>query len=128
MGMWDFAPWDNDTAADWFGDLMDRTKLRAEWLKGIDADSEESPEIVRAAGALFVMLGRVYVWPIDSYDDDLERAIRAMSRLVTCPEFEEAPELVEAVRVEIAELESRRRPKDPQTKHISSNRPWWKFW
>ena len=27
MGTWDDKPWGNDTAADWFGDLFDETKL-----------------------------------------------------------------------------------------------------
>ena len=128
MGMWAFAPWDNDAAADWYGDLMERTKLREEWLKGIDSDPEESPEVVRAAGALFVMLGRVYIWPIDGYDEDLERAIRAMSRLVSSSEFEDAPELRDAVKVEIAELESRRRSGNAQAEEVNLERPWWKFW
>ena len=61
--MWALQPWDNDQAADWFGGFMDRTRLRDEWLKGIQADPVDEPDIVRAAAAVFVMLGRVYVWP-----------------------------------------------------------------
>ena len=84
MGMWAYAPWDNDEAADWFGDLMDRTSLREAWLEGISQDASESPGVVRAAGALFVMLGRVYVWPLQTYDEDLERTISALSRVAEC--------------------------------------------
>ena len=30
MGAWGKLPWDNDGAADWFGDLFDKTKLAKE--------------------------------------------------------------------------------------------------
>ncbi len=79
MGMWAFEPWGNDEAADLFGDCMDRTQLRKEWLKGIDADPVEAPGTVRAATALFVMLGSVYVWPIKAFDQDLELTIASLS-------------------------------------------------
>ncbi len=39
--MWGSKPYDNDTAADWFGGLMDKTKLRKRWLKGIKHDWEK---------------------------------------------------------------------------------------
>ena len=57
MGMWDYEAWDNDSAADWFGDLMDATNLRAKWLEGINSDLEEDYEVARAAIWLFVQLG-----------------------------------------------------------------------
>jgi hypothetical protein len=130
MGMWALEPWDNDAAADWYGDLMDKTKLRDEWLKGINEDPAESPDIVRAAGALFVMLGRVYVWPIKSFDADLENAIAALSKVAACEEYQEVPELVALIQVEIDELKSRRSPKDSSTETptLSNAKPWWKFW
>lgn len=110
MGMWAFEPWDNDAAADWFAGLMDSTKLRDRWLEGIKADATDEPEIVRAAGALFIMLGRIYVWPIHNYDEDLELAIEAMSKIVSAESFEETPELVALVEKEVAELKARRKP------------------
>lgn len=66
--MWDYKPWDNDGAADWYGDLMDNTKLRDAWLEGIKEDPIDSPDVVRAAAGLFIILGRIYIWPIDNYD------------------------------------------------------------
>ena len=129
MGMWAFAPWDNDEAADWYGDLMDRTKLRDAWLDGINEDPTDSPGVVRAAGALFVMLGRVYIWPINTFDEDLERTIAALSRVLESDEYQEAPELIALIDQEIEELKSRRKPSD---KTISTSqrddKPWWKFW
>lgn len=126
MGMWALQPWDNDAAADWFGDLMDSTSLRARWLEGIRADPSDEPEVVRAAGALFVMLGRVYVWPIDQYDQDLEIAIAALAKVAQADSFTENTELVAAIEAEIAELKTRR--KSAQAPSGESQRPWWKFW
>jgi hypothetical protein len=129
MGMWAFAPWDNDEAADWFGEFMDRTHFRAEWLKGINADPEESPGVVRAAAAIFVMLGRVYVWPGKTLDQDLELAIAALSKIVESAEYEESPEVIAAIGQELAELESRRRPGTGQPSAPSApTKPWWKLW
>lgn len=101
MGMWAYAPWDNDEAADWFGDLMDQTKIREAWLEGIRQDPIDSPGVVRAAGALFLMLGRVYIWPIQTFDEDLELAISSLSRVSECSDYKEAPELIELLRNEI---------------------------
>ena len=129
MGMWDVRPWDNDQAADWFGDLMDRTQLRQEWLKGIKADPVEDPEVVRAAAALFVMLGRVYVWPIKTFDKDLELTIARLSAVVAAGEFAEPPELAAAIEQELTELKSRRKASETSPAPPSgSSKPWWKFW
>lgn len=129
MGMWAFEPWGNDEAADWFGDFMDRTQLRREWLKGINADPVEAPAVVRAAAALFVMLGRVYVWPIKTFDQDLELTIASLSALVEAGEYAEPPELVAAIEQEVAELKSRRKPSgNPGAPPSESCKPWWKFW
>ncbi len=129
MGMWAFEPWGNDEAADWFGDFMDRTQLRKEWLKGISADPVESPGVVRAAAALFVMLGRVYVWPIKTFDQDLELAIASLSALVEAGEYAEPPELAAAIEQEVAELEARRKPSgSPSAPPSASSKSWWKFW
>ncbi len=110
MGMWALEPWDNDQAADWFGDFMDKTRFRQAWLEGINADPVDGAEVVRAAASLFVMLGRVYVWPIQAYDEDLELTIARLSAVVAGGEFAEVPELVAAVEQELVELKSRRKP------------------
>jgi hypothetical protein len=108
--MWGNEPWSNDSAADWFGDVMEKTSLRDEWLIGITANPEEDFEAVRAAAWLFLQLGRVYVWPVEDLDEDLERAIGALNAVRRVEEVEEDDELVEAIAGEIRELESRRSP------------------
>ncbi len=124
--MWDFKPWDNDSAADWYGDLMDSTQLRKSWLAGINKDPTDSPDVVRAAAGLFIMLGRVYIWPIDDYDNDLELSIKQLKRVSENEEYKEVPELIEIIQGEIVELESRLK-KDSSDKSLSKT-PWWKFW
>jgi hypothetical protein len=130
MGMWALEPWDNDEAADWYDDLMEETRLRDAWLKGIGADPTESPGVVRAAGAVFVMLGRVYVWPIDHFDQDLEQAIAALSEVAKCDEYQGMPELQGLISSEIAELKARRKPDaaQPESGQAPPSKPWWRFW
>jgi hypothetical protein len=129
MGTWANDPWDNDDAADWYGDLMDRTKLREAWLEGIKQDPVDSPDVVRAAAALFVMLGRVYIWPIKDFDADLETAIAALSAVVAGDYCGEDAQLAQAVQQELGELISRRKPTEGGTvSNPESRKPWWKFW
>jgi len=127
--MWALQPWDNDQAADWFGGFMDRTRLRDEWLKGIQADPVDEPDIVRAAAAVFVMLGRVYVWPIENFDQDLALTIARLEAVMATEDYAEVPELVAAVGQELAELKSRRKPSgSPGAAPPGPGKPWWKFW
>ncbi len=130
MGMWAFNPWDNDQAADWYGDFMESTKFREAWLRGINENPVEEPDVVRAAAALFVMLGRVYVWPIEAYDEDLEHSIAALEKVSNCEEYAESSELLEAIAVEIAELKTRRKKNPDLTADAPSVNPksWWKIW
>lgn len=124
--MWDYKPWDNDGAADWYGDLMDSTKLRDTWLQGIKEDPIDSPDIVRAAAGLFIMLGRVYIWPIDYYDSDLELTINQLEIVAENEEYKEIPELIEIISGELNELRSRLKNASPDS--AQSSKPWWKFW
>jgi len=131
MGMWDIKPWDNDEAADWYGDLMDKTGLRAHWLEGINSHLTDEADTVRAAVGLFLMLGRVYIWPIDNYDEDLEVTIIKAECLLDVPEYSESPELLAQLQLEVEELRSRRKTAEPESGgRGSSQKPskWWQFW
>lgn len=111
MGMWDIQPWDNDQAADWYAGFMGDTNFREHWLKGINESIEDGEaDAVRAAAALFIMLGRVYIWPIEHYDNDLQLVITRLNAVMTCEEYQECEELVDAVKAEIQELENRQTP------------------
>jgi hypothetical protein len=130
MGMWAFNPWDNDQAADWYGVLMETTKFREAWLRGIHASPVDAPDVVRAAAALFVMLGRVYVWPIETFNEDLEHSISALERVAECEDYSEFPELLHAIAMEIAELKTRRKKSSQAELEQSSaeQKPWWTIW
>ncbi len=108
MGMWDFEAWDNDGAADWFGDLMDQTKIRDEWHKTITLNDEDSYEEIRAAIWLFAQLGRVYVWPIDHLDEDIKSALKACDLLLNSEELiEEVPDFLAKIMEDRAVIQSR---------------------
>jgi hypothetical protein len=131
MGTWNWMPWENDEAADRYGDLMDETGLRDKWLRAMNADMSDSFDTVRAATGLFIMLGRVFIWPIDNYDEDLELAISKSQQLLQTPEYQEAPELLAIIQGEVQELKSRRTPEQDEKPEPSvgiETKPWWKFW
>lgn len=79
MGAWGTDPWDNDTAADWFGDLWDAVPIVGPVHAGLT--SEESDEVV-AALWLTVQLCRVYVWPVARMDETLDLAIGAAAAIL----------------------------------------------
>jgi Domain of unknown function (DUF4259) len=105
MGAWGVAPWDNDSAADWFGDLFDEIPLAARVEEILNADPEEYAEEIRAAAALLIMLGRTYMWPVDDMDRHLELAIAQMEKVQA--RYEDEPEFASAVAEEIIVLKSR---------------------
>lgn len=110
MGMWDFEAWDNDSAADWFGGLMKETSLREKWLDGINRDPEDEYEVVRAAIWLFKNLGRVYIWPIDEYEDDLHKTIAVGEKLLSIQWMnEEVPTYTGKLKADLEEIKARRR-------------------
>ena len=132
MGAWDFQPWDNDSAADWYGDLFDRTKLAQHVEATLQLDPETNGEKVRAAASLVLMLGRTYIWPIHDLDRHLTLAADQLERLAQASEeAEDPPELIAQIRAEIAELRSRIRPpgaEPPAPSSAPPEKPWWQFW
>jgi hypothetical protein len=83
MGAWGESPWDNDDASDWFHHFMAQTNIRSVLMQTIQQKFEGEPygdfeaggtydqlDIIRAAISVFIMLGRVYIWPIEPEDDE----------------------------------------------------------
>ena len=88
---------------------MEGTKLRENWLKTIEGDAEDEFEKVRAAVWLFAQLGRVYIWPIDNYDEDLELAISKGESIASMEDLlEDVPGYISKLKAEIEELKGRR--------------------
>ena len=110
--MWDSKPWDNDVAADWFGKLMDQTNMPALVRKTLlltneeDAYGEHSPKL-RAAAYCVLTFGRVYVWPINELDRDLQLAILALKKVLLDDAYCYSDEITDQIEHEIEELERR---------------------
>lgn len=110
MGAWGTAPWDNDAAADWFGDLFAATKLAARVEKTLKKkDIEEYAGEIRAAAYVLVALGRVYVWPVDDLDRHLRLAIEKLEAISRLADYEGDP----TIAAEVSELRSRLAPPKP---------------
>jgi len=125
MGAWGVAPWDSDSAADWYGDLFDEIPLAAKVEETLNADPEEYAEEIRAAAALLILLGRTYMWPVDDMDRHLELAIAQMEKVQAT--YEDEPELASAVAEEITVLKSRlANNQDGPT--LPQPTTWGKFW
>jgi hypothetical protein len=102
MGAWGMDPWDNDTAADWFGDLWDGTSMVDRVLAVLRADGDEA-----TVAALWFCseLCRVYVWPIDRYDETLDAAIAAADRILAGEDEEGLVEMWEDDPAFVAQIE-----------------------
>ncbi len=125
MGAWGYAPWDSDSAADWYGDLFDQIPLAAKVEATLNADPEEYADEIRAASALLILLGRTYMWPIDDIDRHLKLAITQMEKVLTV--YEDEPDFASAVAEEIAVLKSRQaNSKDGPAVHQPQS--WGNFW
>ncbi|MDZ4832810.1 MAG: hypothetical protein SGJ27_03320 [Candidatus Melainabacteria bacterium] len=94
------APWQNDIAADWFGDLFAITKLREHVIEALHQDGNDPVEAeqIRAACFLLICLGRTFMWPIDHIDDDLGLALQ---RLEQCIHLEESIKFKEIMEKEL---------------------------
>ena len=125
MGAWGYAPWNNDSAADWYGNLFDETAVAAKVEEALNADPEECAAEIRAASAVLIMLGRTFIWPIDDIDRHLTLAIAKMEKIHSL--YEDEPEFAAAIAEEIAVLKSRQANKKdgPVVPQPSS---WGSFW
>lgn len=124
MGAWDSKPWDNDSGADWFGNLFDQTQLRTKVRAVLEAGLGEGRDDVRAAAALLLFLGRTYVWPVDHLDSDLELAIDRLKELKASYSDEEGEFLLADVNQELSLLKARRYRDQPMPDDESARR-WW---
>lgn len=82
MGAWGEDPEDNDIAADWFDSTL--RVLMPAIEKGLES---MEPEVVRAAALLVQLLGRVYVYPVDKFEDHVQSAIDALQEILADGEW-----------------------------------------
>lgn len=114
MGMWGYAAWDNDDAADWFGDLFQATKLAERVEKALRRkDAEEDFGVIRAAAHVLAVLGVNYVWPVERLEADLDLAIGRLEELKSLEEFDGDTEFQAAVDGDLNVLRARREALNP---------------
>jgi hypothetical protein len=79
MGAWGLEPWDNDGAADFFGELWEGTPIVDRVIAALDGEDSEA-----ALAALWLCseICRNYVWPIQRLAETIEHAIAAANRLL----------------------------------------------
>jgi hypothetical protein len=107
MGAWGAEAWENDGAADWFGDVMEATDLARYVEEALNLDLVDGHEEVRAAAHILVALGRVYVYPVDRLDAHLALAIKRLRQIIDERVYDDAPDFYAAVEREIEVLTSR---------------------
>ncbi|MEQ9650529.1 MAG: hypothetical protein RLO52_33830, partial [Sandaracinaceae bacterium] len=88
-------------------------------------DARASPDQVRAAAALLVMLGRTYVWPRKALEGHLSLAIAQMK--IVREAHQGDPEWEAAVDSELAVLEARL-ANDPSAPSPPRPSGWERFW
>jgi hypothetical protein len=110
MGAWGTAAWENDGAADWFGDTFDATGLAKHVEETLNRDSMDDHEEIRAAAYVLVSLGHVYIWPVQDLERHLALAISKLEAIRELEIYQKAPEFVEAIGREIEVLRSRLEP------------------
>lgn len=103
--MWDIEPWDNDSAADWFPEL-----ITSEFIDKVEAAlrlDEDSAEEIRAAAYVVRMLGLIYIWDVERLPGTLKLAVDGLNVVLESEEFQEWPELIERVTAERDDLADR---------------------
>jgi hypothetical protein len=128
MGTWGNLPWENDSAADWFGDMFDKTKLaevvEETWMRDID----DSPEEVRAAAAVLLAFGHTFIWPIKKIDEHLALAADRLEAIKQSGFYSDTPEIEAAISLEVEELRSRLKEHSKETPEPQPKAKWWEFW
>ena len=128
MGTWGHLPWDNDSAADWFGDTFDKTKLAQRVEEALKLNVDDSADEIRAAAAVVLLLGHIYVWPIKDLDRHLALAADRLEEIKKSGVYAEAPEIESSIASEIEELRSRLKDRPQDAPKPASQNKWWEFW
>ena len=90
MGAWGVSAFDNDSAADWFGDLWDEVPLPTKIGEMLEIEvDEDNHEEIRAAVHVLVQLGVVYIWPVGLIDPHCKLAIQRLKEIQSIEIFED---------------------------------------
>lgn len=81
MGSWGIKPYENDSAADWFGNLWDEFPVPSKVEETLKLDLDDSHEEIRAAVYMLLQLGDTYIWPVHSIDRHCDLAARRLEEM-----------------------------------------------
>ena len=123
MGAWDNTIWGNDSAADWFCELFEKTKLREKVRECLEMDMNLYCEDIRAAAYILIFLGRPYIWPL-GLEEDLSFAIKRMEELQKYPYYSTLNDFGNDLKYETAILKHRL-DKDYKLPTTMEFKNWW---
>lgn len=108
MGAWGYEPEDNDTAADWIGVVMSKSKLPSLIQKGLKSKREEE---VRAAAYLLEQVGHVWIYDIDVLEEHLALGVRSLDRVLQSEDWiqswNDPGQVKRSIRRQIRKLKNR---------------------
>jgi hypothetical protein len=81
MGCWGVKPYQNDSAADWFGYLWDECPVPSKVEETLKLDLDDCHEEIRAAAHVLIQLGETFIWPIDSLDRQCDLAAKRLEEI-----------------------------------------------
>lgn len=106
MGCWGVKPFENDSAADWFGDLWDEMPVPSKVEETLKLDLEDNHEEIRAAAHVLLQLGETYIWPVGFIDRHCDLAARRLEEIKAMEIYSDADFQAE-IQKEIDILRSR---------------------
>jgi hypothetical protein len=106
MGCWGVKAYENDSAADWFGNLWDDCPVPARVEAALQLDLEDCHEEIRAAAHVLVQLGDTYIWPVALIDKHCDLAARRLEEIKAMEIYDGADFQLE-IQKEIEILRSR---------------------
>lgn len=80
MGAWGVKAWDNDTAADWFGDTLEPVAEEVEKLLRLPVDRSHYDKY-RAAAWLLIKIGQNFVYNIDFLEEHLSELLARLQTI-----------------------------------------------
>jgi hypothetical protein len=128
MGTWDKLPWDNDAAADWFAQLLEKRNSPNMWRTPSSLEVEKAHDGIRAATSVLLFLGRDYVWPVHDLDRPLALAAERLEQVSRVAEIAASPELLAEIHAEVQELLGRIKTNGSPQPNLPEARKWWQFW
>lgn len=106
MGCWGVKPFENDGAADWFGDLWDEFPVPRKVEETLNFEVEEYHEEIRASAHILLQLGDTYQWPVADVERHCDLAASKLEEILRLGIYDD-PEFQSEIQREVEILRSR---------------------